>query len=93
MPPVHFVLVILEMEVSQTICPGWPQASIFPISASQVARITGVSCLHLADHAFLNGAIKVTLPSKEAVPISIIISSVVREKLFSLDVAGSMKLE
>jgi hypothetical protein len=25
------------------ICPGWPQASILPISAKQVARITGVS--------------------------------------------------
>jgi hypothetical protein len=27
---------------SQTICSGWPSAMIFPISASQVARITGV---------------------------------------------------
>jgi hypothetical protein len=42
-PPVHFVLVILEMKVSQTLCPGWPQTSILPISASQVARITGTS--------------------------------------------------
>jgi hypothetical protein len=33
-------------EVSQTICPGWPQTSILPISASQVARITGVSHRH-----------------------------------------------
>jgi hypothetical protein len=29
--------------VSQTICLGWPQTSILPISASQVARITGRS--------------------------------------------------
>jgi hypothetical protein len=32
-PPVHFALVILEMEVSQTICPGWPGTAIL-ISAS-----------------------------------------------------------
>jgi hypothetical protein len=29
--------------VSWTICLGWPQTSILPISASQVARITSVS--------------------------------------------------
>jgi hypothetical protein len=29
--------------VSRTICPGWPQTMILPISASQVARITSVS--------------------------------------------------
>jgi hypothetical protein len=29
------------MEVSQTIFPGWSQAPILPISASQVARIQG----------------------------------------------------
>jgi hypothetical protein len=27
--------------VLQTICPGWPQTSILPLSASQVTRITG----------------------------------------------------
>jgi hypothetical protein len=32
----------LEMG-SQTICPGWPQTVILLISASQVARSTGVS--------------------------------------------------
>jgi hypothetical protein len=37
-PPVHFALVILEMGVSQTICPGWPQTLILQISASQVVR-------------------------------------------------------
>jgi hypothetical protein len=26
-----------------TICPGWPWITILPISASQVARIPGVS--------------------------------------------------
>jgi hypothetical protein len=40
----------LGMGVSRTICPGWPQPAILPISisASQVARITGVSHGHLA---------------------------------------------
>jgi hypothetical protein len=34
-------LVILT--VSWTVCPGWPQTSILSISASQVARITGMT--------------------------------------------------
>jgi hypothetical protein len=36
-------------EVSWTICPGWPQTAILLISASQVARITGMGhwCLAL----------------------------------------------
>jgi hypothetical protein len=34
--------------VSRTICRGWPQTSILPISASQVARILGVSHQHPA---------------------------------------------
>jgi hypothetical protein len=42
-PPVHFPLVILEMGVSQTSCLDWPQTEILPISASQEARITGMS--------------------------------------------------
>jgi hypothetical protein len=42
-PPVRFALVILEMRVSRTICLSWPRTIILPISASQVARITGVS--------------------------------------------------
>jgi hypothetical protein len=29
--------------ISQTIYSGWPQTSMLPISASQVAKITGVS--------------------------------------------------
>jgi hypothetical protein len=45
-PPVHFALVILEMGVPWTICPGWPWTVILPISTSQVARITGVSHCH-----------------------------------------------
>jgi hypothetical protein len=40
--PIHFALVALEMGVSQTICPSWPQTSIPPISASHVARITSM---------------------------------------------------
>jgi hypothetical protein len=36
-------LVILEMGVSWTICPHWPQTTILLISASQVTRITGVT--------------------------------------------------
>jgi hypothetical protein len=46
-PPVHFALVILEMGVSLTICPAWPQTVILPISASHVARISGVNNQHL----------------------------------------------
>jgi hypothetical protein len=42
-PLVHFALVILEMGVSQTI--------ILPISASQVAKIIGVSHWHPAEPA------------------------------------------
>jgi hypothetical protein len=42
-----FVLVILEMGVSQTICLGWPLTGILLISASQVARIR-VSHQHLS---------------------------------------------
>jgi hypothetical protein len=53
-PPVHFALVILEMGVSRTICPNWPQTAILPISNSQVARIIGVSHQHLALKLYLN---------------------------------------
>jgi hypothetical protein len=41
-PPVHFA-VILEMRVSWTISLSWPRTEIFPISAFQLARMTGVS--------------------------------------------------
>jgi hypothetical protein len=37
-------------------CPGWPQTKILPLSASQVARITGVSHQHLAWHVFFKVA-------------------------------------
>jgi hypothetical protein len=47
MLPVHFALVILEMRSHNTISPGWPQAWIFSISASQIARITGMSRIYL----------------------------------------------
>jgi hypothetical protein len=43
MSPVHFALVILEMEVSQTSFPGWPQTTIPLISASHIPRITAMS--------------------------------------------------
>jgi hypothetical protein len=38
--------------VSQTICLGWPWPAILPISASQIARITGMRHQHLAEHVF-----------------------------------------
>jgi hypothetical protein len=43
-PPVHFALISMEMEVSWTICLGWPRPEILLISASQVAKIIGMSC-------------------------------------------------
>jgi hypothetical protein len=41
-------LVILEMRSHELFAPGWVQTTILLISAYQVARITGVSHLHLA---------------------------------------------
>jgi hypothetical protein len=42
------------MGVSHTICPGWPQTSILPISASHVARVTGLSHqLQAREHFFV----------------------------------------
>jgi hypothetical protein len=38
--------------ISQMICLGWPHAMILQISASQVARITGVSHQSLANLKF-----------------------------------------
>jgi hypothetical protein len=37
----HHAQLLVEMGVSQTLCPGWPQTVIFPISAFQVARMKG----------------------------------------------------
>jgi hypothetical protein len=42
-PAVHFALVIFRRWGLRTICLGWPQTLILPISASQVARIIGMS--------------------------------------------------
>jgi hypothetical protein len=56
-PPVHFALFILEMGVFQTICLSWPLTVILLISASQVARIIGVSHWHLAAFWFLQSTI------------------------------------
>jgi hypothetical protein len=50
----HFAQGILEKRVYQTICPGWPQIAILLISASQAARIIGVSHQHLAINRFYN---------------------------------------
>jgi hypothetical protein len=52
-PPVCFALVILEMGVSHTICPGWPWTLILLISASQVPRTVGLSHGHPAQPLFL----------------------------------------
>jgi hypothetical protein len=49
--PAHFALAILEM-MSQTICLSWPQTMILLISASQIARITGMSHPCLANSIF-----------------------------------------
>jgi hypothetical protein len=38
-----FALGIVDMGISQTICPSWPQTKIFPISASQVAWISWIT--------------------------------------------------
>jgi hypothetical protein len=35
----------------RTVCPGWPQTAILPISISQIARITGMNHWHLARKA------------------------------------------
>jgi hypothetical protein len=52
-PPVHFALVILEM-VSCELCPGWLWTVILLISASQVARITGVNHWPLVSQIFFH---------------------------------------
>jgi hypothetical protein len=41
-------LLIVEMGSHKLFCLGWPGTPISPISASQVARITGMSPWHLA---------------------------------------------
>jgi hypothetical protein len=38
----------LEIEVSRTTCLGWPATAILPISATQAARIPGMSHQHQA---------------------------------------------
>jgi hypothetical protein len=47
-PPVHFCSGYFGDEVLQTICLGWAQTLIIPISTSQVPRITGMRHQHLA---------------------------------------------
>jgi hypothetical protein len=43
MAPAHFALVIFVDRALQTVCSGWLTTAILLISASQVARIIGVS--------------------------------------------------
>jgi hypothetical protein len=43
-----FFFFFSENGISWIICQGWPWSMILPISASQVARITGVSHWHPA---------------------------------------------
>jgi hypothetical protein len=52
MPPVYFALVILEIGVFRTICPGWPRTWII-LKDSQIARCTGVSQCLAEIHSFI----------------------------------------
>jgi hypothetical protein len=52
-PPCWKLWRVFRNRVSRTICPGWPRTAILLISASWVARITGVSHQHLAHGSFL----------------------------------------
>jgi hypothetical protein len=42
-PPDHFCSGYFGDGILWTVSPGWPQTAILPISASQIARITGTS--------------------------------------------------
>jgi hypothetical protein len=44
----HYVQPLVEMGSCSLFCLGWHQTVIYPTSASQVARITGVSHWQLA---------------------------------------------
>jgi hypothetical protein len=44
----HCTQLLVEIRVSRTFCLGWLQTSICWISASQIARITGMNHQHLA---------------------------------------------
>jgi hypothetical protein len=54
-PPAHFCDGLIWDRVSQTISPDWFQTRIFLISASWVARITGLSHRYLLYVSFLGG--------------------------------------
>jgi hypothetical protein len=47
------MLLLLEMGISLTFCPNWPQTAILPISASQVAGITIMSHYAQLSECFL----------------------------------------
>jgi hypothetical protein len=51
-PPAVLYVEYFRGKVSQTICLGWPPTFILLISASSVARITGMSHWHLAGFSF-----------------------------------------
>jgi hypothetical protein len=59
-PPALFCVGFFWDRVSQTISPGWLQTSILLISASWVARITGVSHWH-PDWKFLDYSVKLVI--------------------------------
>jgi hypothetical protein len=40
-PQIHFALVTFVRGVLLTVCPGWPQTTILPISVFQISRIIG----------------------------------------------------
>jgi hypothetical protein len=58
LPLESFILfqLVLKIKILWTICLGWPQTVILPISASQAARITGVShwCPAWKNHSFIH---------------------------------------
>jgi hypothetical protein len=47
-PLAFFVMGFFQDRISRTVCPGWLQTLILLISASPIARITGVSHWHPA---------------------------------------------
>jgi hypothetical protein len=55
-------------EVLGTVCPGWPQTTFLLLSASQVARITGVSHLHPVSSPFLAATMAKTLDQGPDMP-------------------------
>jgi hypothetical protein len=64
----------LEMGFSWTICPGWPWIVILPISASEVAEMTGMSHQHLAQVSSLKWTVKLlidTTANRSFIPLTL----------------------